>query len=349
VCFDPNRVVDSRTKIGFYREGFERLLETKDWNQVLNLVDRLNLGGAPTYAVAWVRVLEDLLRIRLPERAQALRIVGLELARILEHLVVLAQVCEALKLPEAQLFLNAHEKVTELVERFAGHRQGLGLINLGGVRQDLPHGWVVEYEVVSELVKKNLQLILKSLLSQRLFRGRLDGPALNAQTVLNWGISGPAMRAAGLNFDLRKSQPFYFYQDIDFDVPVGINGTAFDRFLIRYEELQQSFRIITQVIDNLPLGEFVLEDLNRSYPETWRRLRQLERIKDWHYVALESAHGEAGFSFLLDDELRPSNIKIKTPSFAIAQALKHFVSGLQEDQLRAGVLSLGIRRHELDR
>lgn len=349
VCFDPVKVVDSKLRIGFHHQGLEYLFQNKDIFQILQLADKVNLSSAPNYSVAWAKTIEEMFRIKIPERAQAIRIVMLELARIADHLTVLASVCKETSNSECQLYINAREKVLELFEKFSGHRHGLGVAKIGGVKEDLPHGWIVEYQNVADVLSKNLRLIHNSLLGQQSFRSLLEGEAVNAQSVIQLGISGPAMRAAGLNFDLRKSQPFYFYQDIDFDIPVGIHGSAYDRYLIRYEEIHQSLRIITQVIDNLPLGEVISADFDKNYLELHKVFETLEKPAEWHYSALETPGGEAGFLVKFEKDLKPSRIKMKTPGFALAQAIPVFVKGLTEVQLAPGLASLGLSRWEMDR
>jgi NADH-quinone oxidoreductase subunit C/D len=349
VCFDPQHVVDSRINIGFHHQGFEKMLESVDLQQALQLVEKINLGAAPTYGIAWARVIEESLRVRVPERAQAIRIAMLELARISEHLTVLFEVTRSLKFEECRLFIDAREKIYELIERFCGRRQGLGIVRFGGIREDLPPGWVVEYQVISELIQKHLKTINQALISQRKFRSALSVGQVNAQTALQWGISGPVARACGLNFDLRKSQPFYFYPDIDFDVPVGIYGTSYDRYLVRVEEIYQSFRIVTQVLDNLPLGNIVAPEMDLGYLDLQNLFLKSNILKIPHYVGLESANGEAGFLLNTLGPDRPFRAKIKTPSFYLAQALKCFVVGLRESDLVTSLAGLGIRRFELDR
>jgi NADH:ubiquinone oxidoreductase subunit D len=157
------------------------------------------------------------------------------------------------------------------------------------------------------------------------------------------------MRASGLNFDLRKSQPFYFYKDIDFDIPVGINGTAYERYLIRYEEIFQSFRIITQVIDNLPLGEIINPDFDKDFTGLKEYFVSLDFPKGWQYTGIESPNGEAGFLVMFNDAISPYRVKMKTPSFPLVQAISYFVVGINEEQLAPYVASLGIRQFELDR
>lgn len=349
VCFDPSKVVEVKTRIGFHHQGLELLLQNKDIFQILQLADKVNLSAAPNYSVSWAKLIEDMYRVKIPERAQAIRIVMLELARISDHLTVISQICKETSHSEYQLFINAREKVLELFEKYSGQRHGLGVAKIGGVKEDLPHGWIVEYQTVADVLTKNLRMIHNSLLGQQKFRSMLEGEQVDAQSVIQWGISGPAMRAAGLNFDLRKSQPFYFYQDIDFDIPVGIHGSAYDRYLIRYEEIYQSLRIITQVIDNLPLGEFIAPDFDKNYLELRKVFEKLELPSEWHYSALETPSGEGGFLVKFRNHLEPLRIKMKTPGFALAQALPVFLQGLREDQISAGLASLGLSRFEMDR
>lgn len=349
ICFDPVKAVEARLRIGYYHQGFERMMENKDIIHILQLIDKVNLKASPTYSIAWARTVEEMFRIKIPERAQAIRIVLLELSRIAEHLSVLAAVSMAASSPEYTTFINSREKIYELFEKFSGHRLGVGSAAVGGTKEDLPPGWIVEYQGAADLLVKNLRTVNKSLINSRRFREALQGEPLNAQSMLQWGISGPAMRAAGLNFDLRKSQPFYFYQDIDFDIPVGINGTGYDRYLIRFEEILQSFRIITQVIDNLPLGEVISIDFNKNYFEILQNLEKLEQPKQWHGSAIESPSGEAGFLVKFGTGLKPLFFKMKTSSFFIAQAAGVFLKGLTEDQVAANIASLGISRWEMDR
>jgi NADH-quinone oxidoreductase subunit C/D len=349
VCFDPVKVIDLKINIGFHYQGLEKLLEAKDIFQVMHLVDKINFTISPSFSIAWAKTIEEMFRIKIPERAQAIRIVLLELARISHHLTVLSSICKELGLQECVLLLNLREKIFELFEKYSGHRHGLNTIRMGGMKDDLPHGWIVEYQTVSDMILKNLRIIHHSLIGQRKFRSSLEGESVNAQSILQWGVSGPAMRAAGLNFDLRKSQPFYFYHEIDFDIPVGINGSAYDRYLIRYEEIYQSLRITTQVIDNLPLGEIISPAFDKNYFDLTKKFIHLEQTGVWHYSAIESPSGEAGFLVKISDGITLQRIKIKTPSFTMAQALPVFIKGLQERQLAANLASLGLSRWEMDR
>ncbi|MFL5785141.1 MAG: NADH-quinone oxidoreductase subunit C [Bacteriovoracaceae bacterium] len=349
VCFDPVKVVDSKVEIGFHHQGLEKKLESMNWMQVQHYVQRINEGASPHYTIAWVKTLEEMMSVRLPERAQAIRIIMLELSRIAEHLTVLHEICYALKKDEHRVFLDAREKVYELFEKYCGHRQGFGVARLGGVKEDLPHGWIVEYQAVASILLKTLPLVNNELFSQKNFRDSLGGDSVSAQTILQWGVGGPAMRAAGVNFDLRKSQPFYFYQDIDFDIPVGIYGRAYDRYLIRLEEIFQGLRIITQVIDNLPLGSVISEQFDGPAMDVLKKMNAETPPVNWHSSSLESPNGEAGFSLLAGEGWKIERLRIKTPGLILAQALPALTLGLREDELRATIASFGLRRTEIDR
>ncbi len=348
-CYDPDKIVKTQINVGFYHQGLESSFGNIQWLRSLHLVDKINVGISPYFGVAWAKNLEDLIRIKIPERAQAIRIVFLELSRVAEHLTVMHEMAIALSLDEHRLFLNAREKIYELVEKYCGRRQGVGIVRLGGVKEDLPFGWIAEYQSTADVVLKNLAIIHRSLLSQYTFRENLNTSEVSAQTALQWGVSGPAMRACGLNFDLRKSQPFYFYQDIDFDIPVGIHGSSYERYLIRYEEIFQSFRIITQVIDNLPMGGVINPDWDLDYFQIQDLLEKQDLPEGWHYTGLEAPNGESGFYVKYNRTTFPSRVKIKTASLPLAQSLSMMIKDVKEVQLRACMASLGIRQTELDR
>jgi len=347
ICFDPTQVVDVNVHRGFFHRGVEKLLQTKTWQHVGKLIDPLMNSTSPNLSMIWYRMIEDLVEIKIPERAQALRIMLLEISRILEHLSVIAEMLRLMSLEQYRYVLDAREKLLELMEKYSGHRWGLFSVNLGGVSDDLPMGWLAEYQSISKIILKNLKIVHQSLVSNREFRQKLLGPVVDSRTILEWGVSGPAMRAAGLNFDLRKSKPFYFYQDIDFDVPVGLYGTSYDRYLIRFEEIYQSFRILTQVLDNLPLGdvrisaEFIEQQLFSA--------KSTIKEEVWIYNSLETSNGENGLLVSMHNDFSPLNLKIKSSSFGMSQALKVFLRGLKEDQLEVTITSLGLKKSEIDR
>jgi len=246
---------------------------------------------------------------------------------------------EKLGYEEAKIFTDCREKIFEVFESLTGHRQGFGTITFGGLTCDTPHGWLIQYQRVSDDVTSMLLLLRKFFLSRKDFQDQLSGPAITSETVLRYSLTGPTLRAAGLNFDLRKSNPFYFYKDVDFDIPVGVEGKMFDRFLILMEEVFQSLRIVDQVVDNLPLGD-VLVDPSPHF---------MNKFSGFSSLSLEAPNGELGISVQLQSSEEIQRLKILTPSFSTVQGLNALSYGLTEAQLPVLIESLGINRIELDR
>ncbi len=347
ICLDPDHLVDLRCFMGFHSRGIEKSFEKKEAIQIGRLIDPIIWDFSPYFTQCWYKMIEDICGIQIPEKAQALRIVLLELARVIDHLSVISEILISLEIDEFRFFLDAREKLLDLMENYSNHRWGIDSLRLGGVRFDLPHGWIAEYQETSKLVLKNIKLVHNALMTMNKFRAVLDVAGIDSQTVLNLGVTGPSMRAAGLNFDFRKSMPFYFYKEIDFDVPVGVKGTAFDRYLVRYEEIKQSFRILTQVLDNLPLGDYKIADDLTHHKLNLRSLN-LEGAF-WSYSGAESPNGEVGIITKFDQKLLCRRFKIKSSSIVLAQSLKEFLFGLKEHQLSSHIASLGLRKSEMDR
>ena len=338
-CFDPGSVVESRVEIGHHHTGLEKIFEKKSPEQILRSIDSLNPLCAPTYAVLWARLYEEVHDIKIPERAQAIRMVLLELARVSNHLTILSRMTSRLGYAESRLFTDAREKIFEVLEGLTGHRQGFGSICFGGLTFDTPHGWLIQYQQVSQDVTKILVFLRNFFLSRSEFQEMLSGPAVTAETILHYSLTGPTQRAAGLNFDLRKSNPFYFYQDVDFDVPVGIEGKIFDRFLILVEEVFQSLRIVDQVVDNLPLGEVWTDPTSTTN----------QGFSGFTSLSLEAPNGELGMSVQMFEGQKIRRLKLLTPSFSTVQGLSALCYGLREAQLPVLLESLGINRFEMDR
>lgn len=339
VCFDPSTAVDSRVEVGHYHIGLEKIFEKKSPIQILRSIDTLNPLSAPTLSILWARLYEEIHGCEIPERAQAIRMVLLELSRVSSHLTILSKMTYRLGFSESKLFTDCREKIFEVFESLTGHRQGFGTIRFGGLTYDTPHGWLIQYQRISDDVSLMLSFLRKFFLSRKDFKDQLQGPPINAETVLRYSLTGPTLRAAGLNFDLRKSKPFYFYKDVDFDIPVGVEGKLFDRFLILIEEIFQSLRIVDQVVDNLPLGE-VWTDPAPSLSK---------KFSGFTSMSFEAPNGEMGISIQLSESEDIQRIKFLTPSFSSAQGLSALCYGLTEAQLPVLLESLGINRFELDR
>lgn len=343
-CLDPFKLVNVKIRLGSYFKGIESLLSQKNHKHITYLLEEVNQLASPFYSGAWAINIEEILKLEITERAKGLRIVLWELSRISEHLFVIYEMCQLLQLNESLFFLDAFERISELFEGLSGSRYGKGMIKIGGMNFDIPAGWIIEFQAFNKLFLKNISIYHQHLISNAKFRTLINHHQVSSHSVLQYGVSGPSLRAAGINYDLRKSRPLYFYQDIDFDVPVGVHGTSFDRYLIRYEEMIQSSRIITQVLDNLPLGRIDLGVDDREWEQTLRA-----RPKEFHYFALEAPNGETGVVYAQGENALIKRLKIKSPSLFLAQALGEFLKGIDEKSIPVALASLGIREREMER
>lgn len=343
-CFDPFKLVDVKVRLGAFFKGIEAELCKKNHKHITYLLEQINPYASPFYSGAWAINLEKILNLQIPERAMGLRIVLWELSRIAEHLFVTYETCHLLELNESLFYLDAYERICELFESLTGNRYGQGMIKIGGSNVDVPAGWIIEFQEFNKLFMKNVLVYHQHLLSNSKFRSLLGHAKVSSHSVLEYGVSGPNLRAAGINYDLRKSRSLYFYQDIDFDVPVGLHGTSFDRYLVRFEEIIQSSRIITQVLDNLPLGEV---DLGIAESEWSDNLRT--RPNEFHYFALEAPNGETGITYVQGEQAEIKRLKIKSPSLFLTQALGEFLRGTDENSVAVALASLGIREREMER
>jgi NADH-quinone oxidoreductase subunit C/D len=344
---------------GYWKRGWEEKARQCTPLMFQPLLDGLIPNAAPLVNIAWTKTLEDYFLWRIPERAQAVRMIFMELSRISQHMTVMSNVAEDLGVNEAtQLCREIRERVRTLFEFYAGSRVATHLSHFGGLAMDLPAGWVQEAMSLFKCIDGALVFYRRMVTHHPLARRRLKMAGITAQVALEAGLTGPALRATGVNFDLRKSRPFYFYQDIDFDVPVGMYGHAHDRTLILIEECYQSLRILWQVLDNLPLGSIMIdlsgiEKLNAgaSYLANWNEWYQkADRAWSAQYTAIEGPGGELGFHLVLHpNELKIWSLKIKTNATLIAQAMPSFLRECPVADLSLSLSSLHLEASCLDR
>lgn len=341
ICFDSDKVTHFIPILGIHHKGWEKLLSDSLPRQQLGLIDQINHLSAPSYSTLVSKLYEDMSNIKIPERAQAIRMIFIELSRIVEHLTSLGMHCRDLGFTfESTSLLSCREKAFELYEKYSGRRNGTYLCRIGGVAQDLPHGWNVELMEFEKLIRKILPMIRNELRSSLVIQEQKNLGQLTAGEAIKWGATGPILRASGINFDLRKSRPIYFYADIEFDIPVGIYGTNYDRLLLRFEEIIESLRIIVQAMDNLPLGDFQID------AEQIESLVAKPQVSSF-FTSFEAGQGELGLYYIKNSD--QSSIKLRTPSLTNAQSLPLILNNIPRKYL-AGTLSLmGLNKTEIDR
>jgi NADH:ubiquinone oxidoreductase subunit D len=282
-----------------------------------------------------------------------------ELVRIYSHMSSLIFIADEARLESMSWsILREQEKLSQLFAKYNGSRVLAGVYSIGGVDQDLPIGWGSLCQSTLKSIKKTILVFSKQTTRSRQWMNRMGLSPLNAKLALDWGITGPMLRACGVNYDLRKTIGHYFYKDIEFEIPLGINGDCYDRVLVKVEEIYQSSKICEQLIDNLPAGDHHLfNSLNASqsdHPQQLiaKNLRFLTgpNLKTGiHEASLESPSGHLSVTTHVDSQNKSSRVRLRTPGFPLSQLYPALARGLSLEQSMTALSSLHLRSSEVDR
>lgn len=323
--------------IGLLHRGTEKLIEYKNYLQALPYFDRLDYVSMMCQEHAYVLAVEKLLNCDVPLRAQYIRVLFSEITRILNHL--LAVCCHALDVGAMTPYFwgfEEREKLMEFYERVSGARMHAAYFRPGGVNQDLPKGLLNDIYIFCEQFNTRLDEIEEMLTNNRIWKQRLvDIGRVSAKDALNLGFSGVMLRGSGISWDLRKTQPYEVYDQLNFDIPVGTNGDCYDRYLIRIEEMRQSVRIILQILNKIPSGLIKLDDKKITNPTRIQMKNSMEALihhfkyysenisvnSGETYTLIEAPKGEYGVYLISDGTNKPYRCKIKSPGFFHLQAL----------------------------
>jgi NADH-quinone oxidoreductase subunit D len=351
--------------IGLLHRGTEKLIEHKTYLQALPYFDRLDYVAPMCQEHAFALAVEKLLGIAPPPRAQFIRVLFAEITRILSHLLNVTTF--ALDLGALTPFLwgfEEREKLMEFYERVSGARMHANYFRPGGVHQDLPVGLAEDILGFCEVFPKRLDELERLLTENRIFKQRtVDIGAFTAEEAMDWGFSGPMLRASGVAWDLRKAQPYDAYAAMDFDIPVGSKGDCWTRYLIRMEEMRQSVRIMRQALEQMPDGPIKVTDRKIAPPPRAEMKTSMEALihffklysEGYHvpagetYTAVEAPKGEFGVYIISDGSNRPYRCKIRAPSFAFLQAIDAMSRGHMLADVSAIIGSLDIVFGEIDR
>jgi NADH dehydrogenase (ubiquinone) Fe-S protein 2 len=329
--------------IGLLHRGTEKLIEYKTYQQALPYFDRLDYVSMMAQEQAYSLAVEKLLQLPVPLRAQYIRVLFAELTRILNHLMAITT--HAMDVGALTPFLWAfeeREKLMEFYERVSGARMHAAYIRPGGVSLDLPVGTLNDIYLFARQFSDRLNEVEELLTGNRIWRQRLQGVAIVSETEARaWGFSGVMLRGSGVDYDLRRDQPYDVYSQLTFDVPVGTRGDCYDRYFLRIEEMRQSLNIIYQCLNRLPSGP-VKSDNYKVVPPSRLQLKQSMEALIHHfklytegytvpagetYAAIEAPKGEFGVYLVSDGTSRPYRCKIKSPGFLHLQALDFMTQG----------------------
>ncbi|WP_420348342.1 NADH-quinone oxidoreductase subunit D [Pelagibius sp.] len=351
--------------IGLLHRGTEKLIEYKTYLQAVPYFDRLDYVAPMNQEHAFALGVERLLGIEVPLRGQYIRVLYCEIGRILNHLLNITTFAIDVGAMTPILWgFEEREKLMEFYERACGARLHAAYFRPGGVHQDLPAGLLEDIATFCETFPGVIDDIEGLLTENRIFRQRtVDIGIISREEAEDWGFSGPMMRGSGVPWDLRKSQPYDCYADIDFDIPVGKNGDCFDRYLVRIEEMRQSLRIMRQCIEKMPAGAVQVADHKITPPKRGEMKRSMEALihhfklytEGYHvppgdtYAAVEAPKGEFAVYLVSDGTNRPYRCKIRAPGFSHLAAMDYMCKGHMLADSVAILGSMDIVFGEVDR
>jgi NADH-quinone oxidoreductase subunit D len=362
---DGETVVRCIPHIGYLHCGFEKIGEYRTYNQIIPWTDREDYLNSIGNNVAFVLGAERLFGVEVPPRCTVLRVIAMELSRIISHLVWLGTTCIDIGAYTPFLWtFQQRETVYNLLESWVGARLTTSATRVGGMAADIPDGWTDQLQQFIRNFPKTIDEVDQLLTTNAIWIGRTVGiGAMSADEAVNYGLSGPMVRASGVAYDVRRDFPYLDYETYDFEVPVGTRGDVYDRYLVRMEELRQSTRILQQALDRLPDGPVNTSDHRVILPPKSKAMSDMESMIHHFkqvmegprppvgecYVPVESPKGEKGYYMVSDGTAKPVRWRIRPPSFVNLSAIPKMVEGYLLSDVIAINASIDIVMGEIDR
>jgi len=362
---DGEVVVDAVPDIGYHHRGAEKMGERQSWHSYIPYTDRIDYLGGVMNNMAYVMSVETLAGITIPDRARVIRIMMAELFRISSHLVFYGTFAQDVGQMSPVFYMFAdRERLFGIVEAITGGRMHPAWFRIGGVAQDLPRGWDKLIRDFIDFLPARLDHYQKMTMDNSILKQRTVGiGTYNTQEALDWGVTGPNLRATGMDWDLRRDRPYGGYEDFDFEVPVAHNGDCYDRAVVRVEEMRQSLRIIRQCLDNMPEGPYKSEHPLTTPPPRERTLQDIETLihhflnVSWGPVIpageacipIEATKGLNSYHLISDGGTTSYRTRIRTPSFPHLQQIPLISRGLMIPDLIAIIASIDFVMADVDR
>jgi NADH-quinone oxidoreductase subunit D len=364
LTMDGEVIVNAEPTIGYIHRAFEKLAERRPYNQITPITDRLNYCSSPINNIGWHMTVEKLLGTEIPKRVQYLRVIIMELARITDHVVCNAVIgVDTGALTGFVYMFQQRELVYEIYEEICGARLTTNIGRIGGFERDFsPKAWAKINSFLKGFpeVLKEFENLLKR---NRIFMDRTIGAGgISAERALSYSFSGPNLRAAGVDYDVRVATPYSSYEDFDFSIPVGTNGDVYDRFMVRQEEMWQSLSIIKQAMAKLPDGPFHAEVPEFYLPPKQEVYNDMEALiyhfkivmgetdipKGEVYHCVEGGNGELGFYLISDGGRTPYRLQFRRPCFIYYQAYPEIIKGSMLSDAILTMSSMNVIAGELD-
>ena len=338
---DGEKVTDVEPYIGYLHRGSEKLCEGEQFHQVITLFDRMDYLANFNNELVYCAAVEKLMNLVVPERAEYVRVILCELNRIASHLLFVATMgLDAGAMTPSMICFRGRERVQSLFEAVSGARMMHNYFRIGGLKEDLPDNFEQMVGELMPLLQADIEEADKLLTFNEIFLARLKGvAAISVEDALDFGLTGPCLRACGVDYDLRKADPYSVYDRFDFNVPTGLDGDCWDRHFVRVQEMYESMKILEQALKQMPKGN-VTSSLGRRLPRP---------PKGEVYVRTENPRGEIGVYLVCDGTDKPYRLKVRPPSFCNLSAIKHLLKDTWIADTVVVLGSLDIVLGEVDR
>jgi len=362
---DGEEILDCVPDIGYHHRGAEKMAERQSWHSYIPYTDRIDYLGGVMNNMPYILAVEKLAGITVPDRVKTIRVMLSEFFRITSHLLYLGTFIQDVGGMSPVFFMFTDRmKAYDVIEAITGFRMHPAWFRIGGLAHDLPKGWDRLVREFVEWLPARLKEYEKAALKNSMLIGRAVGVAqYNKQEALDWGVTGPGLRATGVDFDLRKARPYSGYENFEFDVPVAQNGDAYDRTLLRLEEMHQSIRIIKQCLENMPAGPYKADHPLTCPPPKERTLQDIETLIT-HFLSvswgpimpagescqmIEATKGINSYYLTSDSSTMSYRTRIRTPSFPHLQQIPSVINGSMIPDLIAYLGSIDFVMADVDR
>jgi NADH-quinone oxidoreductase subunit D len=361
---DGERILSAEPTIGYIHRAFEKLAERRPYNQITPITDRLNYCSSPINNIGWHMTVEKLAGIEVPKRVDYMRVIVMELARIADHLVCNSVIgVDTGALTGFTYMFQEREKIYDLYEEICGARLTTNVGRIGGFERDFSPAFHAKLNQFLKEFPDNFEEFDRLLTRNRIFMDRVIGAGpITAERAIEYSFSGPNLRAAGLDYDVRVMNPYSSYQDFDFDIPLGKDGDTYDRFVVRQEEIRQSVKIIRQALEKMPKGDFHANVPEFYLPPKEEVYRSMESLiyhfkivmgetaipKGEVYHSVEGANGELGYYLVSDGGRTPYRLHFRRPCFIYYQAYPEMIVNSVLSDAILTMSSMNVIAGELD-